>query len=222
MEIGWDYSLAKPNGRNVFFFRDTDHTSGAIQQLLLDELEQKLVQSFFSTVFIEGAEGVYKPWFMGYSSEDELKNDLGSRFQRWSVAELSAYRFRGWMALDQFLMYGVDSDDLRKESITTAKEILRFRERDSSGETFSDEELKRWQSLFSRRKTLVSERSRFSAGMIDTLMSGDLLSAGVIYGDAHYQEMVDRLQDSQIGCISYFPGVPVRDSSRIRTYIEKL
>ncbi len=219
---GWDYSRAKANGRNVFFFRDTDHTSGAVQELLLGELEDKVKDGFFSIVFTEGCEGIYRPSFLESRSEEELKDALNNGKNQWTAVELLAYRCREGLQTNSLSIFGVDSNSLRREAITTYKELVHFTERHSRGERFTDEEVCHWSDLLSKRGLIHSQRNVFSAGVINNLLVSDPISAGLVYGEKHYEGIVSELIRFGIGCISFFPGQVELNFGRSVGYIKRL
>ncbi len=98
----WDYSHAKSKGKNIFFLRDTNHTSEEVGATILGELDRLVDQHFFSVLFIEGFEGKYLPDFRNFTSEEGLKTVLLERRGRWSSTEVFSYRHQKEINTEQF------------------------------------------------------------------------------------------------------------------------
>lgn len=217
----WDYSHAKQKGKNIFFLRDTDHTSEEVQESILGELDRLVDQHFFSTLFIEGFEGLCLPRFDGYSSEEELKRSLQERYARWSPVQLFAYRHQTALNLGQVSIYGVDNITLVEEHQKNFQRVLELCDKVARGEslTQAETEERRWRKDVNH-KIISEKRNIFSVCRIVELMRS-VDTAGLVYGNGHFPGIVAGLDKLNIGYVSFFPGEVEFDPEKAKDYVRR-
>ncbi len=218
----WDYSHAKSKGKNIFFLRDTNHTSDEVQESILGELERLVGQHFFSTLFTEGFEGVYRPCLVNCPSEEELKRALRERQGRLSPISIFAYRHQAALNLGHPSIYGVDSISLIDEQARDLQRVFELRDKIVRGEGLTPKEIVeyRWRNDVNQKR-ISDERSTFSVAKVAELMRS-VDTAGLIYGNGHFPLMAAGLEKAGIGYVSYFPGDVDVDPERMRDYVRKL
>ncbi len=217
----WDYSHAKSNGKNIFFLRDTNHISEEVQESILGELDRLVDQHFFSTLFLEGSEGLRLPRFESYSSEEELKKSLQERYARWSPVQVFAYRHQIALNLGQVSIYGVDSDSLIEEQGRDFHRIIELTERVARGEGLTSAEIEEsWWRMNVNSRRLTDERSAYSVAKMGELMKS-VDTAGLVYGNGHFQGIVAGLEKLNIGYVSFFPGEAEFDPEKVKDYVRR-
>ncbi len=217
----WDYSHAKSKGKNIFFLRDTNHTSEEVGATILGELNRLVNQHFFSVLFSEGFEGLFLPCYDGYS-EEELKKSLLEQQGRWLPQEVFAYRHREKINTGQFLIYGVDSNSLIEEQKKDVHRVIELNEKLARGESLtSAERQERWWRKNVNCNRISDLRSAYSVEKMGELMRS-VDTAGLVYGNGHFPEIAAGLEKLNIGYVSFFPGEAEFDLEKGKEYVRKL
>jgi hypothetical protein len=195
---GWNYKDWNPTGKNVYFFRDTNHVSENIQEKLLNELEIKLQEKRIHTIFCEGKSGKYNVFFGG--GEEEVKDYISILNGCWSAIEILYQRIV--KREDNCEVYGVEDQKTLKEHFQISGAIIDLK---MKGQNVI--ETSRYDNLVKKNMILVDKRSIHSARKTINLMNKKgIKEAGIIFGNAHYEKMRKEFQKEKIGCASFFPG----------------
>ncbi len=210
----WDYSHLKQDGRNILFFLDTSHVNPNIQERIFKEVSKHLDERKFDTVFIEGAEGPVSLDFTDLGSErDLIRATLQNEGRTPSAYELLAYRLDSRIKEGSLLLYGAESDLLLEEQTVLLSLAGKVADRLDSGKARASDSAM-FRRLYKQARAYDALRSFDVVKNIHEQMnSRGIVSAGLIFGKAHYKEITRGLDYLGIGYSSFFPGNP-RDSEK--------
>ncbi|VVB77611.1 Uncharacterised protein [uncultured archaeon] len=190
--IGWNYDHVNKEGKNVFIFRDTCHKNPDIQTKILDESCRLMFGNYFKVMFSEGFEG-HSPMIF---------YDPSNNGNKWNASEVLSYRFNS----SERFVFGVEQKELLEKhlGIIRRKVILGKKQLEGSITLPEYSELFGLQYLFDE---VSKERSYCAVEAISTYMRFlNLDTAGLVYGDGHFEEITDKLKTKGIGYSYFYPG----------------
>jgi hypothetical protein len=204
-QIGWDFTNERVGGKNVFVFRDTNHTDEGIQDRIYDEVYAKIQQKKFGTLFVESWSGDYTLYPRSWS-EQHLRNMAMQNSGRCLGAhELLNFKRASDAQLGRIKIYGVDQEEIFEKH----RDVLRLYVQLASmcNGRVGDEERAEFDALNKRCLALCKRRSLWAAeSAVNQMDLWGLKSAGLVFGDAHYDVIADHLRRRGVGVVSYFPG----------------
>lgn len=205
---GWDYGQANSNGKTVFIFRDTGHIIPEIQEKILAESYRLIQNNYFNALFTEGVNGLYVPEFNDFKSENDLKQRLQQTRGKWGATEILAYKLKKQLDEGSFRIFGLENKDLLQRQKNAARRVGQLAVKiKKKQETYEEGlEFDRELQLFN---SFTDERTQTAVELIGRQMQrSSVNTAGLIFGDGHYKEMVDLLAKKGIGYVSFYPGKP--------------
>lgn len=216
--IGWNYDYLIPEGKNVFFFRDTNHSSQEIQDRLLKELEKCIDHNLFRAVYSEGDIGV-----AGVSHEgDEVSfRELEKQNKgRCGAIDLLTFRNKDKIVQNELAVVCIEDKDLFNYHLTLLERAVLL---DSNKDELSDAEREELASLPPKLNMALRERDEHTARTIATHMYDyNINSVGLVFGDLHYKGISSFLRNFRIGIIPYYPGVAPATPTEAREYLRKM
>lgn len=220
-QIGWNYDNARTDGKNLFILRDKFHADRNIQLKLLDGISQMIDEKHFFCLFFEGTTGPYRFNYPIGISEDELVSELEQYHGRCPASALFSYRLQE-SGNSSVIMYGVDNEEKIQIQIEGMKKIARLRtKQEISG--LSVPEYMEFDRLLDVHKRISSERSdEVVKNMVGKMDEWNIKTAGLLFGEGHYEELCCGLKNQNIGYVNYNPGnveLSVEDALR---YTESL
>ncbi|MFA5856823.1 MAG: hypothetical protein WC867_05665 [Candidatus Pacearchaeota archaeon] len=218
---GWNYDNARINGKNVFFFMDTSHINEGIKKKLFSELELKINKGFFQLLFVEGFSGRYNPKFPKDLSEKEFLEQCSDDTQKYSPIKHLSFRLQQNKNTD-FYIHGIEDLEAYEKQLAIISLIVEFAKKEKSG-TLSYEEY--MASLMANKifDEYTDERSIIVArNIIKNMNEWNVNTAGVVFGEHHYDLMVKELLKENIGTISYYPGKITSGHEEIFEYVASI
>lgn len=202
---GWNYENLNSSGRNVYFFRDTNHTSGDIQERILTQLSSAINRNLFDTLFIEDSLGVYQtPYDSSYS--EEMIRQLEMKEGVLDPVEILAFRLREKIAMGSFRIYGVEEEDIFDQHGTVIRQAAELYVQ-MLGKPKTPESDLEWDRLVRASNHLAHLRNQIAVdNLVKYMEDSSLENAGIIFGNGHYCEMSELLKQKGIGYASYYPG----------------
>ena len=223
MELeGWNYKNAKPNGKNLFIFRDTCHVDSAIQDSLLRGLELAINRGFFHLLFSEGHTGNMQLRYDSGMSELDVKKVLSQKTGRYaSAVEILSYRLQETKN-NTAIIWGVESREHFKEQIASIKKIEALIKKHTAGiisplEGMELDQLILNDGIISNNRTIHAAKNAF-----ELMNEWKVDTAGIIFGEGHYELLTVELKKQGTGYISYFPGKQPAKIEDALNYIAKL
>ena len=222
--MDWDYSSWMERKRNIYLFRDTDHTSARIQRSLLSEIERLACNGSLSVIVVEGIIGTFPVQFAPGQLPRDLENALerAAGNSRWEQMRLLAYRCRQPIASRQFSISGAENSFLLTEHRKIRSRIHELG-RKWVEEGLTDTEKIESSYLMNRGEPFfVNKRSRFAVDLIFRMEQPSSGHIGLLYGDGHYSEIIDGLTEQGIGYCTFFPGEPDDRVAKLKEMRKKL
>ena len=220
-QTGWNYKNWVNNGRNIYVFRDTIHSSQEIQDIIYNEATDKINSSQFDVLFIEGSEGKIKALNGSRSvCKKAMLNKKSPEYERvfkyMSGAAAKLYLdMMNRINNNTFSIYGVDSYELIREQI---KELNKLAQMDFGLETIDPSDL--IDDINDNMDYIVEERSAYAVDSINKYMKElGINSAGLIFGNGHINDITEGFKKNGIGYASFYPGRSIPSADEFMLYI---
>jgi hypothetical protein len=212
---GWDYRNFNPTGRNVYFFRDTNHDYSQIQRKILAQASKKIKSGTISDILVEGDTG--KLSF----------NFLDTHIKKYGLSALDPAVYLGYIFKDRlrdnsFRLYGIEYTKAQEEQSKLIGKMIRLRQNIKKGNANKELVLEyfKLQDIF---ESISEERSKFA--VLETLTIMDEFSinqVGIIFGEAHFRDMVGLFKRFGVGFASYYPGKKRVTEEEAMAYAKKI
>lgn len=206
---GWDTSHWNFSGKNIYFFRDQCHISQETQDKLANEMQKIVEQSRIEYLFSEGGEGLI--FLYGQALLNPFFNNLSESAFRKLVLKSQDCVPASFLASikgiqnKNLLVYGVEDPallTLGRKYLKRKSELVEKYQLTEDQNLF--EELERNQVLF---EAICVDRSHVAVkNIIEKMKKEKLTSAGVLFGDGHFEDMTRDFLKNGFGWASYNPG----------------
>lgn len=212
---GWNYENAKTEGKNLFIFRDTSHLITDVQEKILTELDLAINRGFFHLLFIEGCAGNFQLEYDLGITESDIKRVISQRRGKYSAVQVLSYRLQE-AKNRSVIIHGVDNRRSLDEQISNAQRAAVLTRKLNSG-TLTQLEAIEMDNIISRDEVLTNDRTIDAVKTMTKVMDEwRVNTAGVVFGEGHYNLLADELKKQKIGYVSYYPG---KQSSKVEDIV---
>ncbi len=215
-QIGWNHSFVntRKDGRNIFFFRDGGHTNQKIQYELYSVIKDKIDARIFDRLFIEG-------WKGEYENDFDSKEDIEKQCSESGELAIHANYLLCGEYLGKNLLWGVEGMEFFE--FHRKQEYKKFQLINSKRRKLNSDEIKELKGI-NEVISFARNKRNFPAvnNTIDYMNRFNLRTAGIIFGDGHFEDMLEMFRDRDIGVVSYFPGKPKISREESLKYVEQV
>jgi len=205
----WEYEYYLHSGKNVYFFRDPNHTSPETQDELIKEIRTCVEKDRFKVLYVEG----YQVTYQGSKIEESTKG-----LEKDLVKEL----------LDMNHSFGLkvrwrEDPNLIEDYLCFAKDLYNFYDEKREIDALTPQMLKEYFSLKSRKNEINYKREMHIAQTIKgEMVKENLGSVGLLFGEGHYPSFRGKLIEPWLGVCSFLVRCSESDFDKSLNYLEFL